>query len=169
MKRPQFTIGRLMLAILVIAFNAGLIRSFSQGMFSGVILLFFAMQVGLFLGLRSHGRARRFWVGFEGAGIALILAMFCLESFPDSALSQCVSDSIGFAMDSVVESPHIPAACCHFSHVPPGCPLRGIVFPPEFAMAMLGGLFAMWLAPDCDTRTRARIVVGVVVRNLPTC
>ncbi len=78
MKRPRITIARLMFAILVIALNAGLIRAFFvQEMFYGVILLFFAMQVGLFLLLRSQGRARRFWVGFEVSAIAVVLALSC--------------------------------------------------------------------------------------------
>ena len=92
MNRPRFTIGHLMLAILVIAVNAGLIRAFFlQGMFSGVILLFFAMQVGLFLLLHSKGRARCFWVGFGGAGIAVVLALFLCDLFEDSAFTRCVS------------------------------------------------------------------------------
>ncbi len=147
MERPQFTIARLMLAILIIAINAGLIRAFSQGMFSGVLLFFFAMQGGLFLVLRTKGRARRFWIGFEVGGVAVLLALFWLEFFPDSALSECVSDSISLAMDSVVESPHIPVPVSSFFLYQPDVLYAALLFPPEFVLALLGGLLAMIVGP----------------------
>ncbi len=147
MKYPRFTIARLMFAILVIAFNAALIRAFSQGMFSGVILLFFAMQVGLFLVLRSQGRPRRFWVGFEVVGIAVLLVLFWLESFPDSRMSRHVFVSIDLAMDAVVESPHTPAPVATFFSDHPDLLCAAVCSPPEFVIASLGGLFAMMVGP----------------------
>jgi hypothetical protein len=50
----------------VLAVNAGLVRAFVvQEMFYGGILIFIALQVGLWLLLRSRGRVRGFWLGFE--------------------------------------------------------------------------------------------------------
>jgi hypothetical protein len=64
--RPRFTIARWMGLTAVLAVNAGLVRAFVvQEMFYGGILIFIALQVGLWLLLRSRGRVRGFWLGFE--------------------------------------------------------------------------------------------------------
>ncbi len=148
MNRPRFTIGHLMLAILVIAVNAGLIRAFFlQGMFSGVILLFFAMQVGLFLLLHSKGRARCFWVGFGGAGIAVVLALFLCDLFEDSAFTRCVSLYQMLVEDALVESPQMPASVAEFLMNHPDLLDAAVFFPPEFVIASLGGCLAILVDP----------------------
>jgi hypothetical protein len=144
MNRPRMTIARLMCAIMIIALNAGLIRAFFvQEMFYGVILMFFAMQVGLFRLLRSRGRARRFWVGFELAGIAMVLALFWAEFFPDSALNKGVSAYIEFAMNMVIGTPHLPTALDDFLMDHQVLLLVVVCFPPELVVALLGGLLTM--------------------------
>jgi hypothetical protein len=142
--RPRMTIARLMCAIMIIALNAGLIRAFFvQEMFYGVILMFFAMQVGLFRLLRSRGRARRFWVGFELAGIAMVLALIWAEFFPDSALNKCVSAYIEFAMNMVIGTPRMPPAVDDFLMDHQDLLCAALYSLPEFVMASLGGLFAL--------------------------
>ena len=148
MKRLQLTIARLMLAILVIGINAALIRAFFEWMFTGVILLFFAMQLGFFLLSRSQGQARRFWVGFELAAIAVVLAMCWCGLFVDSALNGCVDAYTVFALDTVVESPPISARVADsLLSLPPDSPLldAAVLFAPEFVLALLGGLLAMMI------------------------
>lgn len=48
---------------------------FAAGLAIGV-----ALQVGLLLMLRSRGRRRRFWVGFEVTGSALLLSFFACKT-----------------------------------------------------------------------------------------
>jgi hypothetical protein len=144
MKRPCMTIGRLMIAILVIALNAGLIRAFFiQAMFTGLILLFFAMQVGLFFLLRSQGRGRHFWVGFEIAGFVTVVALFGCELLPNSALGRCASSYETFCMDTVVESPQIPEPFADFLMKNPDLLDAVVFFAPELLTASLGGIVAV--------------------------
>lgn len=66
MRRPQFTIARSMGLIAILAVNAALVRALVvDEMFYGVLLIFIALQFGLWRLPRSRGRLRRFWWGFE--------------------------------------------------------------------------------------------------------
>jgi hypothetical protein len=152
MKRPRITIARLLLAILVIAFNAALIRAFfDDGSFSGIILLLFAMQVGLLFLLRSQGRGRLFWVGFEMAGFATIIALFRYD-LTASALYFYVSSYQDFAFNTVIESPHIPPPVANFLMEYSQLLYAAVSFAPELVMALMGGLFAMLAGPGLRRR-----------------
>ena len=64
MRRPRLTIARWMGLTAILAVNAALVRAFLvDEMFCGGILIFFALQVGLWCLLQSRGRLRRFWLG----------------------------------------------------------------------------------------------------------
>ena len=137
MKRPRITIGRLMFVILVIGMDAALIRAFFEGMFSGVILLFFAMQIGLFLAcFKARWRARAksplfLGSGLDVAGIAVVLVLFSCEFFPDSASSRCVS-AYHRLCDGHGGRNRLSHACirCRLSDDAPRSTLRGGVFRP---------------------------------------
>jgi hypothetical protein len=73
----KFTISRWMAAIAVLGLNIAVIRAYVLAetrqehldLSNFVILIFFVLQLGLWRYLRTGGRRRRFWLGFELAGI----------------------------------------------------------------------------------------------------
>ena len=48
--------------------------------FGGAWVVGVALQVGLLFLLRSRGRERRFWVGFEAVGLSMVIAFFACKS-----------------------------------------------------------------------------------------
>ena len=77
--------------IAILAVNAALVRAFAvQEMFIGGIVMFIVLQLGLLCLLRSRGRQRRFWLGFEVSGTAAVLVLFWCEYLPDSPLNRLV-------------------------------------------------------------------------------
>lgn len=67
MRRPRFTIGRLMIAVAVVAVDCVLVPY----VFDGVLVLVLALHLALFRLGRDRPR-RRFWAGFLAGGLALI-------------------------------------------------------------------------------------------------
>src|SRR4051795_4207971 len=83
MRRPRLTIARWMGFTAILAVNAGLVRAYVvQEMFCGGILIFMALQLGLWCLLHSQGRLRHFWSGFEVAGMVAVLVLSWCEFFP---------------------------------------------------------------------------------------
>lgn len=139
----RFTSRRWAVAIGVLAANAGLVRAFFvQEMFSGVILILFALQVGLWRLLRSGGRARRFWQGFEVAGAASVVVLFlCEEVFPDSMMNRLLGQYyVENAFDFVFSYLHPSIDDLVMEHQDGF--LVVAYFLPELAVAVLGGLLA---------------------------
>ncbi len=142
MNKPRITIARLMAAIFIIALNAGLIRAFVvQEMFCGGILMFFAMQAGLFFLLRGRGRSRQFWIGFEILGGISVIALYSCEVFPDSVLNRIVSAYTEFA-DYLTWSllPDWASSILFDDHN--DWYLASVYFLPELGIALLSGLCA---------------------------
>ena len=97
MQRPRFTIARWMGITAVVAVNAAVARSFyGDPTFYLAILGFVALQVGLACFLRSRGRARRFWLGFEIAGVVITLVLI-LADIPDGPLLRLFNSYADFA------------------------------------------------------------------------
>src|SRR5262249_39556357 len=113
MTRPRLTIARWMALIAILAVNAALIRAFVvDEMFIGGILIIIALQLGLCCLLRSEGSVRRFWLGFEVAGMASVLVLFSCEGFPDSPLNRLVMSYTDIAVNVV--SAHLPARAAEY-------------------------------------------------------
>jgi hypothetical protein len=135
----------------ILALNAALVRAFVvHEMFYGGILIFIALQVGLWCLLRSRGRLRRFWLGFEVAGISAVLVLFSCEVFPGSPLNSLVLSYTGIAFD--VASTHLPTPLAdyieeHLDHF-----LAVVYFAPELVTALLGGMVAACLPSRSLTR-----------------
>ena len=151
MKPFRFTIAQIMVATAVLAVNAGLIRAFLvQEMFQGAILIIFALQAGLWLSLRSRGRWRRFWLGFEVTGVATIFALFVAEEGPDSALNRLIHGAVRACYD-VIQS-HFPTWVDDLVIDHQGISSPLIFFLLEIAVAVLGGALAAWLSSSRQTR-----------------
>lgn len=152
MKRFRFTIARWMVVTAVLATNAGLVRAFVvQEMFSGGILNFIALQVGLWCLLRSRGRVRRFWLGFEVSGVASVLALFACEVSPGSALSRLLMWYTNVAFNFVFT--HLPTPIDDAVMDHQDWFLVLIYFLPELVAAMLGGLLSAYLLRITQTPT----------------
>lgn len=71
--RPQrSTIAGMMAVVVFVALDCFALRT--PEFYIGVCLIGVVMQVGLFAVLRSRGRRRRFWIGFEMTGLGALLA-----------------------------------------------------------------------------------------------
>lgn len=71
MRLHKFTTSGMMAVVVLAAVDCYLIRFWDA--LAGALLMGLALQFGLFLLLRSRARGRRFWVGFEGTGLAALL------------------------------------------------------------------------------------------------
>lgn len=146
MRRPRLTIARWMGLTAILAVNAALVRAFvAHGMFCGGILIFIALQCGLWCLLRSRGRLRRFWLGFEASGMAAVLVLFSCELFPGSSSNHPLMSYTGFA-DNLAFT-HLPTPLAdrldeHWDYF-----LAVVYFVPELVAALLGGIVAA-----CPTR-----------------
>jgi hypothetical protein len=154
MKRPRVTIARWMGLIAVLAVNAGLVRAFVvQEMFCGGILIFIALQVGLWCLLRSRGWVRRFWIGFEISGVAAVLALFSCEVFPDSALNRLLMTYTDIAANLAFS--HLPTPLADHLDECWDLFLAVVYFMPELTAALLGGTIAASIG-----RTALRLAGG---------
>ena len=150
MKPQRLTIARWMGLIAVLSVNAALVRAFVvQEMFIGGILIFMALQLGLLGFLRSRGRHRRFWLGFEVSGMAAVLALFSCEFLPDSPMNRMV-----LSYTSTVEElafTHLPTPLSDYLDEHQDMLLVIAYFMPELIVALLGGMIAACLLPGLPT------------------
>jgi hypothetical protein len=80
MRQSRMTTSGMMVAVAFCAADCFLIRFW--GLFAGAYLMVIALQVGLFRMLRNRGCGRRFWVGFEATGLAVLLIyLACHQAF----------------------------------------------------------------------------------------
>ena len=144
MKRPRITIARCMGVTAILALNSGLVRAFVvQEMFYGGILIFIALQVGLWCLLRSRGLVRRFWIGFEISGVAVVLTLFSCEVFPDSALNRLLMSYIDVSANLAFS--HLPTPLADHLDEHWDLFLAVVYFVPELTAAFLGGTIAVCL------------------------
>jgi hypothetical protein len=142
----RVTIGRWMGLTAILAVNAALVRAFVlQEMFYGGILIFIALQVGLWCLLHSRGRNRRFWMGFEVCGATAVLLLFSCELFPSSPLNRLEMSYTQIAVNLTFAHLYDPLASHLDDHQDQL--LAIIYFLPEFVAALLGGMIAAWLVP----------------------
>lgn len=148
MRRFRFTISRCMAATAVLGGNIGLIRAYMVAemkgehldLFDFIFLIFFALQFGLWRYLRTQGRRRRFWLGFEVSGLAATLAVSTLlESDIDlnNWYTGAALDLSYFCLPARIDG---ILANEHFDWF-----LAIIYFLPELLAAALGGLLAACL------------------------
>ncbi len=141
MRGPRFTIARWMGLTAVLAVNAGLVRAFVvEEMFYGGILIFIALQAGLWCLLHSRGRARSFWLGFEVSGALAVLAMFACEAFPDSLLYRLLTWYTDIAANLAFS--RLPTALADYLDEHLDQFLAVVYFAPELIAALLGGMIA---------------------------
>jgi hypothetical protein len=149
MQRSRLTIAWLMAAIIVLGVDIGVVRAFvlaeARGehldLFDLGFLIFFVLQVGLWRYLSTTGSRRRFWLGFELAGIVATLTL-----------------AVVFEIDLEINNWYTGVAsdlsyCClparfdvmltneHWDWF-----LALIYFPPELLAAAIGGLLAVFLS-----------------------
>ena len=155
MRRPRFTIARWMGLIAILAVNAALVRAFLvQEMFYGGILIFIALQVGLWYLFHSRGRRRCFWWGFEVSGMAAVLVLFSCELFPGSPLNRAVTSYTDLAADLAFR--HLPTALEDRIDEHWHLFLAVVYFVPELVAALLGGVITA--CPVRAGRTRAHTI-----------
>ena len=141
MRRPRLTIARWMGLTAILAVNAALVRAFVfEEMFCGGILIFIALQGGLCCLLRSRGRLRRFWLGFEVSGMAAVLVLFSCEFFPGSSLSRLVTSYTSFTANLALT--HLPTPLADGLDERWDYFLAVVYFVPELVAALLGGVAA---------------------------
>jgi hypothetical protein len=146
MSRRGSTIARGMGWIAVIALNAGLVRAFLvQEMFCGVILLLFAMQVGLWRLLGTRGRIRGFWAGFVASGASAFLAMVLCEVLPGSILDHLLLSYTMAAMEWALNG--LPAPIADYLDAHQDQLVTAIDFLPELALCLVGGWIGAWILP----------------------
>ncbi len=83
----RFKISRCMIATAVFGLNLSVIRAYVLAEpgwhhlvpFDSAFLIFFPLQLGLWRYLSTNGMRRRFWLGFEAAGLAATLALSILS------------------------------------------------------------------------------------------
>jgi hypothetical protein len=148
MRRARLTIGRLMIAVAVVAVDCVLLPY----VFDGVLVLVIALHVALFRLGREHPR-RRSWTGFLAGGLALI-GMYI-------ASGGALLEWSGRALVETVKC--VPPVARAFERFVNSHPASGwIVFAelaygmPALASAVLTGLLATaWrsgrLSPAADT------------------
>jgi len=127
----------------VLAVNAALVRAFViDEMFCGGILIFIALEAGLWCLLHSRGRARSFWLGFEVSGALAVLAMFACEVFPDSLLTRLLLAYTGSATNLAFL--YLPTGLADYLDENQDHLLAVVYFAPEVVAALLGGTIAAW-------------------------
>ncbi len=125
----------------VVAVNATLVRAFVvEEMFSGGILIFIALQAGLWCLFHSRGRARSFWLGFEVSGALAVLAMFASELFPASLLNRLLMWYTDIATNLAFS--RLPTALADYLDEHLDQFLAVVYFAPELIAALLGGMIA---------------------------
>jgi hypothetical protein len=154
MKPRRLTIARWMGLIAVLSVNAALVRAFVvQEMFIGGIAMFMVLQLGLLCFLRSRGRHRHFWLGFEVFGMAAVLVLFSCEFFPDSPMNHMVN-SYTFEAASLAYT-NLPTPLGDHLDEHPDQLLTVLYFAPELVAALLGGLIAACLPPTSPRPARS--------------
>jgi len=170
MRRRHFTIAQWMGLTAVLAVNGALVRAFVvEEMFYGGILIFIALQAGLWCLLHSRGRARRFWLGFEVSGVAAILAMIACEVFPDSALNRLLMSYTDIAANLAFS--RLPTPLADYLDEHQDQLLAVVYFAPELVAALLGGMIAAFLVHMGQTpaRTVLREEPAVITRSTCPC
>lgn len=165
MRRPRLTIARWMGLTAILAVNGALVRAFVvQEMFYGGILIFIALQVGLWCLLHSRGRLRRFWLGFDVSGITAVLVLFSCELFPGSPLNRPVMSYTDIAANLAFT--HLPTPLADHLDEHWDLFLAVVYFVPELVAALLGGMIAACLVLTGPTpaRTILREESTVVIR-----
>ncbi len=102
------TIAGMMAVVVFVALDAAS-RLRTPEFYIGVWLIGVVMQVGFFAVLRSRGRSRRFWIGFEITGLGSLLAY----------AAWCRADYRAFNLWPYAILERIYAA---FQHLPARCP-----------------------------------------------
>lgn len=148
--RTRFTMRRMMAAVAVLGINIGLVRAYALAEIEGQHLgevnfgffAFFMLQLGLWCYLRTGGRHRRFWLGFEVSGLTATMVMACLvlvERFNGvvlwygDAMLELTYRCLPIDVDSFLENDH------------PELWGAIILFLPELLAALFGGLVAACL------------------------
>jgi hypothetical protein len=149
MHRFRFTISWWMAATAFLGVNIGLVRAYllaeksgdgDLDLFDGCLLIFFALQLGLWRYLSTGGRRRRFWLGFEVCGLAATLALSTLlgsdvdlNNWYTGTASDLAYFCLPARVDAILSNEHWDWF------------LAIIYFLPELLTAALGGLFAACL------------------------
>jgi hypothetical protein len=142
MRLARFTIAQWMICTAVVAVNAGVLRAFFvHGLLSGAILIIWVIQVGIWRFLRSRGRVRRFWAGFEVGGISAVLLMVLCETFPDSLLNGVLVSYTDVAANLAFA--HLPDPIVDVIDLNQDLLLAAVYFAPELLVALLGGGIAL--------------------------
>ncbi len=152
MKAPRFSIFTLMAIVSVVALNlaaARLLIDYDDELLVGVALPTLVVQVGAFLLIRSRGRARAFWGGFVGLGVvAAISCYYGLFVAEESSVGAAWSACLDLIEGAVVRSGFTlrPDTTGTYFGLLQSVELALIVFLPQLAVALSGGLVASLLA-----------------------
>jgi hypothetical protein len=90
-KRPISSTATLMAVVAAVAVTAGIVRVFTPinpNYPAAIAPMAFALQLGSIGLIRTHGRARAFWVGFVAAGSLALLSLLFGLAFHGSTLNR---------------------------------------------------------------------------------
>ena len=151
MQRSRLTIAWCMGATTVLGVDIGVVRAFvlaeARGghldLFDLGFLIFFVLQVGLWRYLSTAGSQRRFWLGFELAGIAATLTLAVvlevdleISNRYTGAASDLSYRCLPARFDAMLTNEHWDWF------------LALIYFPPELLAGGIGGLLAVFLSKN---------------------
>ena len=138
MKCPRITIAGLMAAVAVIAFDCFLLMM-TDG--AGILLVGLALTVGFVCWWRGRGKGKRFWLGFEVAGLAVVVAFIGTIQGSGGLILQWPAYLIEWGLV------HLPYATALMDTLIGEIILFEVSFGiPMLLIASVGGLLAM-LAP----------------------
>jgi hypothetical protein len=83
MRCPRITIAGMMAAVAVIAFDCFLL-TMSDG--AGILMVGLALPVGFVCWWRGQGKWKRFWLGFEIAGLVAVVAYIGTIQFSEGVI-----------------------------------------------------------------------------------
>jgi hypothetical protein len=152
--RPRISIAGMMIAVAVIAFDSFLLIM-TEGV--GILLVGLTLTIGIVCWWRGRGKGKRFWLGFEAAGLAAVLAYI-----------GCVEASGGLILRWPVRLPYVIELCDSLSA---SGPLNGdlvllILFEVFFGIPMLliasiGGLLATLTSGGASAMRTPRVRITI--------
>jgi hypothetical protein len=187
MRRPRFSIGKLMVVVGLIALNLSAGRvlfAIEPWLLIGVALAGLALQWAAFRLIGSRGRARAFWAGFLAAGVlaawSLVAAMFFRtslnvginrttgERMTLTSPGYSAADQAWAAWNGYVEFvddglARLPSIAGILERDDAWVAVAGVVlaFLPQFGIALAGGGLAWFVAWGAELRHRRRLEPAV--------
>ncbi len=150
MKKPTFTLARIMVVVGITAVNIAAARALYREdieLALGLALMALVSQFALICAIKRLGLARAFWSGFVIASIAAMAVFAWGFSVQDSALFGWLLSYTQFADGVLALIPYAPRLYISGgSNLPVMMTAAFVWFIPQLMAAVVGGLFATFVA-----------------------